>query len=151
MRLLRAFSPLGAVVIVAGFSLAFSLFAQAQDKFKTRLSVVPIANANARNTVDGVGSATATLSGTTLTIAGTFEGLKSPATLAKVHQGTMMGVRGPAIADLTITKAAKGSISGSLTLTPQQAEGLKKGHLYIQIHSMGAPEGGANLWGWLVK
>ena len=63
----------------------------------------------------------------------------------------MMGVRGPAILDLTITQAAKGSISGKLTLTPQQVDGLKKGHLYIQVYSMGAPEGGANLWGWLVK
>ena len=100
---------------------------------------------------DGVGSVAATLSGNTLTITGSFEGLKSAATIGKVHQGKVMGARGPAISDLTITQAQKGSIAGTLKLTPQQVEALKKGQLYVQIHSMGAPEGGANLWGWLVK
>jgi hypothetical protein len=125
--------------------------AQGGEKFKTRLSPVPLGGGLSRNAVDGVGSVSATLSGTTLTITGSFEGLKSAATMAKVHQGIVMGARGPAIYDLTITQAPKGSISGTLKLTPQQVEALKKGQFYVQIHSMGAPEGGANLWGWLVK
>ena len=125
--------------------------AQGGEKFRTRLSPVPLGGGVSRNAVDGVGSVAATLSGTTLTITGSFEGLKSAATIGKVHQGIAMGARGPAISDLTVTQAEKGSISGTLKLTPQQVEALKKGQLYVQIHSMGAPEGGANLWGWLVK
>jgi hypothetical protein len=139
-----ATAMLCAVVSLAGL-------AQGGDKFKTRLSPVPLGGGVSRNTIDGIGSASATLSGTTLTITGSFEGLKSAATMAKVHQGIVMGARGPAIFDLTITQAQKGSISGTLKLTPQQVEALRKGQLYIQIHSTGAPEGGANLWGWLVK
>jgi hypothetical protein len=125
--------------------------AQGGEKFKTRLSPVPLGGGVSRNAVDGVGSASAALSGNTLTITGSFEGLKSAATIAKVHQGIAMGARGAAIFDLMVTQAQKGSISGTLKLTPQQVEALKKGQLYIQIHSMGAPENGANLWGWLVK
>ena len=39
-------------------------------------------------------------------------------------------------------------ISGSLDLTPQQVDNLRKGGLYIEIHSEKAPEGA--LWGWLI-
>src|SRR5688572_17501496 len=150
MRSNKAFSLLAGLAIVTMFlGSGLSGYAQSGEKFKARLSPVPLGGGLSRNTVDGIGSASATLSGTTLTITGSFEGLKSAATQAKVHQGMMMGVRGPAVFDLTITPAAKGSISGTLKLTPQQVDGLKKGHLYVQIYSTGAPEG--NLWGWLVK
>jgi hypothetical protein len=94
--------------------------AQGGEKFKTRLSPVPLGGGVSRNTVDGVGSAAATLSGNTLTITGSFEGLKSAATIAKVHQGIAMGARGPAIFDLMVTPAQKGSISGTLKLTPSR-------------------------------
>jgi CHRD domain len=59
------------------------------------------------------------------------------------------GVNGPAIGDLTISKAASGTISGSFELTPQQLSSLRKGGLYVQIHSEKAPDG--VLWGWLLK
>jgi hypothetical protein len=42
-----------------------------------------------------------------------------------------------------------GSISGSVDLTPAEAEALRKGMIYVQIHSEGAPDG--NLRGWLLK
>ena len=61
----------------------------------------------------------------------------------------MTGVRGPAIFDLTIQKSNSGSITGSMDLTPEQAELLRKGRLYVQIHSEKAPDG--NLWGWLLR
>jgi hypothetical protein len=61
----------------------------------------------------------------------------------------MAGVRGPAIQDLTISKAVSGTISGSADLTPPQLENLRKGGLYVQIYSEKAPEG--VLWGWLIK
>jgi hypothetical protein len=89
------------------------------------------------------------LAGTKLTINGTFDGLRSPATAARVHSGLAMGVRGAAISDLTVAKATNGTISGSVDLTPEQVQSLKAGRLYIQISSEKAPEG--NLWGWLVR
>jgi hypothetical protein len=141
---------MGASAVLWAF-VSLAGLAQGGEKFKTRLSPVPLGGGVSRNVVDGVGSVSAALIGNTLTITGSFEGLKSAATIAKVHQGKVMGARGPAISDLTVTQAQKGSISGTLKLTPPQVEALKKGQLYIQINSAGAPEGGANLWGWLVK
>ena len=86
--------------------------------------------------------------GTKFTVNGTFEGLKSNATMAHIHQGTAPGVRGPKLLDLTVTKSLSGTLSGSFDLTPDQIESLKKGKWYVQIHSEKAPEG--NLWGWLL-
>jgi hypothetical protein len=57
-------------------------------------------------------------------------------------------VRGPKILDLAVSKDMNGSISGSLDLTPEQVDALKKGKWYVQIHSEKAPDG--NLWGWLL-
>ena len=109
----------------------------------------------------GKGAATATLAGTRLTINGSFEGLPAAATAARLHQGIAKGARGKAIADLTITKAASGTISGSVSLTPDQVEALKQGRLYLQVHSERGipPEQGkaqpdvdnSNLWGWLLR
>ena len=59
------------------------------------------------------------------------------------------GVRGQAIGDLTISKATSGTFTGSIELTPQQLISLRKGGLYVQIHSEKAPDG--VLWGWLLK
>jgi hypothetical protein len=101
-----------------------------------------------RTTVAGLGNATATLQGTKLTITGSFDGLKSPATIAQIHTSVAAGVRGPAILDLTVSKATSGTVAGSVDLTPEQVASLRKGQLYIQIHSEKAPDG--NLWGWLL-
>lgn len=115
--------------------------------FVARLTPVPI-DAAMRATVNGMGTASATLNDRTLTVNGAFDGLRSPATIAQIHQGPAMGVRGAAIFDLTVSKATEGSISGTLKLTSGQVENLLKGRLYIQIHSEKAPDG--NLWGWLL-
>jgi hypothetical protein len=103
--------------------------------------------AAASPTVTGSGSVTATLTGTKLSIAGTFEGLASPATMAKLHRGPK-GIRGPAAFDLTITPGTSGKISGSLNLTPAQVDDLGLERFYVQLHSEKAPDG--NLWGWLL-
>jgi hypothetical protein len=58
-------------------------------------------------------------------------------------------VRGNPVADLTVTKATKGSLTGSVDLTPEQVKGLRDGKLYVEIASEKAPEG--NLWGWILK
>ena len=60
---------------------------QAATNFRGRLSPVPVAAASPN--ITGVGSVTATLSGTKLTIAGTFEGLASPAQIAAVSAATL--------------------------------------------------------------
>jgi hypothetical protein len=111
------------------------------------LRPVPIEASTAANTT-GMGEATAQLAGTRLTLRGNFSGLKGAATVARLHQGAVMGVRGPAFADVTVTSGTSGTVSGEVTLTPAQAEGLRQGHVYLQIHSESAPDG--NLWGWLL-
>jgi hypothetical protein len=127
--------------------IAFGLAADAQTRFKVRLRPVPIEASTAANTT-GAGDATAELAGTRLTLRGNFAGLKGAATVARLHQGAVMGVRGPAIADVTVPAATSGAFSAEVTLTAAQLEGLRQGHVYLQIHSETAPDG--NLWGWLL-
>jgi hypothetical protein len=134
--------------LVALVLAGFCVFAQGQETFKGRLSPVAI-DATMKANVAGSGSVSAVLSGTKLTITGSFDGMRSPATVAQLHQSVATGVRGPAILDLTVSKAMSGSITGSFDLTPEQIESLKKGKLYVQIHSEKAPDG--NLWGWLLR
>lgn len=136
---------LGAVAL---WCAGVSLVAQTKETYKARLSAVP-ADARTRPALAGIGSATATLSGSTLSVSGSFEGLRSPATIAQLHSAIAAGVRGPVIAELTIAKATSGTITGSTDLTPPQVQNLHKGGVYIQIHSEKAPDG--VLWGWLLK
>ena len=97
--------------------------------------------------IKGTGSVTGTLNGSTLTISGTFAGMKSPATMAQVHMGAR-GVRGPVEFNLVVDKQPSGSVSGTMKLTNVQVDTLRKGWYCIQIHAEQAPEG--NLWGWLL-
>ena len=136
------------LALAIGIVSALSALAQSPETFKTRLAPVAI-DASMKATIAGSGSATATLAGSKFTVNGTFEGLKSNATMAHIHQGTAPGVRGAKLLDLTVTKAMNGTLSGSFDLTPEQTESLKKGKWYVQIHSEKAPEG--NLWGWLLQ
>ena len=132
------------LLIVCGVSLA----AQTARTYKARLSPVPI-DVTMQATIAGTGVVTGTLSGTKLTVAGTFEGLKSPATVARVHKSPVRGVRGPGVLDLTVTAATSGTLTGTFDLNPQQLADLQGGRLYVQVHSEKAPEG--NLWGWLLE
>jgi hypothetical protein len=134
--------------LLAALALAGALLAQSGGTYKARLSAVP-ADARTRAALAGIGNATATLSGTKLTVSGSFDGMLSPATTAQLHAGIVAGVRGPVIQDLTISKATSGTLSGSAELTGDQIEKLHKGGLYIQIQSEKEPEG--VLWGWLLK
>src|SRR5262252_8870279 len=92
--------------------LGVSVAAQTGKSFKTRLSPVPI-DVTMQATIAGAGTATATLAGAKLTVSGTFEGLKSAATVAKLRKSPVRGVRGPEVFDLTVTQATAGSISGA--------------------------------------
>jgi hypothetical protein len=130
--------------------IALAIFAQTAaapaTNFRARLSPVPVESSTASK-ITGSGSATATLDGSTLTINGTFAGMKSAATIAQVHMGAR-GVRGPVEFELAVDKQPSGTVSGSITLTKVQIDTLRKGWYYIQIHAEQAPEG--NLWGWLL-
>ena len=129
-------------------SLALATAAQDNEAFKVRLSPVP-RDIRMHATVTGEGEATAILVDRTLTIRGSFEGLRSPATVARLHLGTVTGVRGAAFQDLTVSKSTSGTVATSIELTPLQVQALTAGQVYIQIHSEGAPDG--NLWGWLLR
>jgi hypothetical protein len=139
--MLRRFAP--ALLLALG---ALAL-AQTATVFKTRLSPVAM-DATMRTTVAGSGTASARLTGSKLAVTGSFAGLLSPASIAQIRRSPVTGVRGPAIFDLTVTKATSGSISGSFDLTSEQVESFRKGRLYVQIDSEKAPDG--NLWGWLL-
>ena len=142
--------PAVAVLVIAVFciGLAASGAAQSQERYRVRLSTVPM-DGGMRETVAGSGSASAVLSGSKFTITGNFQGLRTPATAARLHSGPDRGVRGASLGDLTVSKAMSGTISGSIDLTPEQVQNLRKGRLYIQISSEKAPDG--NLWGWLLR
>ncbi len=135
-----------AVIALALMALTTTSVAQA-PQYRARLSPVPLDIAM-QVTIAGSGSATASLKGTTITISGTFAGLKTPATVARLHRGPKTAMRGPAIGDLTATAATSGSITGSIEVTQAQIDDLAAGRLYVIVHSQKAPEG--NLWGWLL-
>jgi hypothetical protein len=128
---------------------AIGLAAQQPKTYKARLSPVPI-DVSMQATVAGSGTVTAVLTGSKLAISGTFDGLKSAATVAQIHKSPVRGVRGPNVLDLTVVKtdAAAGTLSGSFELSAIQIADLEKGRLYVQLHSEKAPDG--NLWGWLL-
>ena len=123
--------------------------AQSAKAYVARLSPVPI-TAAMQVTVSGSGAATATLTGRRLTIDGTFTGLRTPATVARLHLAPR-AARGEAFADLKVSTGSSGNsgtITGAIDLTPQQVQAFEKSSVYIQLHSEKAPEG--NLWGWLL-
>lgn len=134
------------VTTMTAVCLAATAHAQGPSTFRARLSRVPI-DVAALATVAGSGSVIAELTGATLAIRGTFDGLVSPATIVRVHRAPI-GIRGKPIFDLTTAKATSGTIAGTIALTRTQVDDLKHGRLYVQLHSEKAPDG--NLWGWFL-
>ena len=84
MTLKRSIAAIAITVVCT--SLALPAGAQTQERYKVRLSPVPLDGTNRAN-IAGSGSATGVLAGAKLTITGTFEGLRSPATAARLHRG----------------------------------------------------------------
>tara|TARA_R100001377_G_C3181679_1_gene106891 strand:- start:301 stop:750 length:450 start_codon:yes stop_codon:yes gene_type:complete len=119
--------------------------AQDMNSLHGRLSPMPVTAATVK-TITGQGQVTARLNGTTLTIEGNFEGMNSPATMAHIHMGPK-AVPGPVILRLDVSAGTSGTISGNLTLSPEQVRALHAESLYVQIHSESNPEG--ELRGWL--
>jgi hypothetical protein len=147
MKNIAAALRIGSTLLVAAASAAL---AQDAGTFTAYLDWVPISGAE-RNDVTGRGSVTATLSRSQLQVTGCFAGLPAAATRAALHQGVATGARGPAIAELTVTKNADGTFTGGVALERDQRAALLAGHLYIQLHSeRGVAPDGATLWGWLL-
>ena len=109
---------------------AVLLVGQQPKTFRTRLAPVPI-DVSMQATIAGSGTVSAVLTGTKLAITGTFEGLRSPATIAQLHRSPVKGVRGPVVFDLAVTKTegTSGTLSGSLELTSILVADLEKGRL----------------------
>jgi hypothetical protein len=118
------------------------------EAFEARLGRVPI-DSRTQSDVAGLGRASAELDGSRLVIRGEFGGLLGPATVANLHMGRAVGVRGPVIESLTVTGGVDGELEGELQLTADQVAALRAGRLYVQLHSETAPDG--NLWGWLLN
>jgi CHRD domain len=134
---------LGICLLVGGTS----VFAAGSETFKARLSPLGVTNATV-DTTTGIGSATATLAGTRLTIEATFEGLTGNATAANVRRGPK-GIPGPVVFELEVPKASSGKISATLQLTEEQLADLREARLYLQIHSERAKDG--SIRGWLLS
>lgn len=136
------------LLLAACLAAASVVTAEAQVRqYRARLSPVPL-DVAMQATVAGSGVVTATLNGTTLTLTGNYNGLRTASTVARVHRGPRTAMRGPAIGDLKVTPGTSGTIAGTLELTKEQVDDLANGRLYIQLHSDKAPDG--NLWGWLL-
>ncbi|MFN7977505.1 MAG: CHRD domain-containing protein [Vicinamibacterales bacterium] len=130
------------------FTLALAAAQAAPAPMKARLSPVPV-DATTQAAITGLGSATATLSGTTLTIEGSYKGLQTAATTVKVFQSPQRGLRGPLVGQIAIVGGGTaGTFSGTVALTREQATMFTMGLLYVQLQSEKAPDG--NLWGWLL-
>lgn len=114
---------------------------------RARLSPLPI-DVAMQETIAGLGAATGTLSGSTLTVEGTYRGLPSAATSVKVFESPKPGLRGPLVGEFASGGGTQGSFKGTVTLTREQAAAFAKGLLYVQLHSEKAPDG--ILWGWLL-
>lgn len=134
------------MVLALAMAVTVSGAAQA-PQYRTRLAIVPI-DVSMQATIAGSGAVTATLKGSTLAITGTFAGLRTAATVARLHRSPRTAMRGVPIGDLTATAGTSGTITGSIELTKEQIDDLAAGRLYVQLHSEKAPDG--NLWGWLL-
>jgi hypothetical protein len=139
---------MGRIAILATLlALACVNAAAADASFDFRLSPGPRL-VGTRADSSGSGRVAAQLTGSTLSLTGSYQGLLGAPTSAQLLMGPAPGVRGPKISDLTISAAPNGNVSGSVKLNTAQLAAFRKGGLYVEIDSTEAPEG--DLWGWVM-
>lgn len=131
-------------LLLAGLA-AVPLAAQPAQTFKARLSTVPVSAFNPN--IVGTGSVTATVTGGKLSLSGSYEGLASPATAARIFKSPKPGIRGDALFDVKVSGGTSGTLSAQIDLTPAQVQEIAQSRYYVQLFSEKAAEG--NLWGWL--
>ncbi len=145
---LRRQSALALLLGMLTIIVSASAFSQANmgNSLRGRLSPMPVTPQTVR-TITGEGEVRAVLNGTTLTVSGNYTGMSSAATMAHIHQGPK-AIPGPVVLRLDVSGGSAGTLSGTLTLTPELIEALHAESLYVQIHSETNPEG--ELRGWLM-
>lgn len=145
MSLRRCSGPVRSAILLVALLIAAPVSA-ADVQLRGALDPFPH-DMSTRDNVVGIGMVEATLAGDRLTISGRFSDLSSPAIGAQLRMGLALGVPGPKIGDLIVTKADAGEISGTVKLSPAAIAALKNNALYVEIDSAKAPEG--NSWAWL--
>lgn len=115
--------------------------------YEAQMDPAPFDASTRADILGAIGQVNATLSGSTLTVNGTFKDMTSPAIAASVRIGLLKGVVGEAIGPLTVSKTAQGNVTGSVQLNAAQIEALNREAIYIRVDSEKAPDG--NLQGWL--
>ena len=72
----------------------------------------------------------------------TYSGLSSPVTMAHFHGPAKQGKNAPVIIWLTSkTTPPSSPITGSVTLTPEQAQQFSAGDWYVNVHTQSNPAG----------
>jgi Cu/Zn superoxide dismutase len=132
--------------LLAACCIAVTLTHAQSSQFRARLSEVPV-TPQTYQTITGVGEVFASLTGSTLSLNGTYEGMSSAATAAHIHNAPK-AMNGPPIGAIEVTSAPSGEVSGSLELTAEQVQALQNEELYIVIHSENNP--GGEIRGWLL-
>ena len=93
--------------------------------------------------------------GPKLMVNGTFDGMSSSATAAHLHRSTKGPedpggpTPGPVLFEIDVSEATDGTLNGSWWITEEQAEELRQGWYYVQVHSEANPAGA--LRGYLVQ
>ncbi len=107
---------------------------------------VPLSGAQCVPPVDTGGTGTADLAFDPATRVVTwkipYSGLSSPATMAHFHGPAKQGANGPVVIWLTTQGSPPANpITGSATLTAEQAQQLSAGMWYINVHTQSHPAG----------
>lgn len=93
--------------------------------------------------------------GPKLMVNGTFDGMSSSATAAHLHRSTKGPEEpggptpGPVLFPIDVSADTNGTLNGSWWITEEQAEELRQGWYYVQVHSEANPAGA--LRGYLVQ
>ena len=119
--------------------------APSDSAFRGRLAPLPVSAATV-STITGSGVVNAVVEGSRLTVEGTFGGMNTNATAARLRWAPG-GMNGPAIRDLEVSPAPAGTVRGVVELDSAELEALRSQALYVQIESEGNPQG--EIRGWL--
>ena len=121
---------------------------QSPTRYRGRLSIVPV-DFSTVATISGSGEFTAEIQERELLLNVHFADLSSPATRAELRKAPK-GQRGSIEFTFNIrtTRSTTGNFSHTLTLTEPQLHALREEQYYLQIQTVGNPDG--EIRGWLL-